>query len=46
MWLRLRADRILEPTLLPVGDLALDLRTRHAHVPGRTVEPTSRVHPR
>ncbi|NVI92928.1 response regulator transcription factor [Actinomadura sp. BRA 177] len=40
--LRLRADRTPEPTLLQVGDLALDLRTRRAHVPGRTVELTAR----
>ncbi|MCP9955240.1 MULTISPECIES: response regulator transcription factor [Actinomadura] len=40
--LRLRADGAREPTLLRVGDLVLDLRTRRAHVPGRTVELTSR----
>ncbi|TMR27174.1 response regulator transcription factor [Actinomadura geliboluensis] len=40
--LRLRADRIPEPTLLRVGDLSLDLRTRRAHVPGRTAELTAR----
>ncbi|WP_338071609.1 response regulator transcription factor [Actinomadura bangladeshensis] len=38
----LRADRIPEPTLPWVGDLALDSRTQRAQVLGRTVELISR----
>jgi DNA-binding response OmpR family regulator len=40
--LRLRSDRAPEPTMLRVGDLALDLRTRRAHVADRAVELTTR----
>ncbi|MFC6883204.1 MULTISPECIES: response regulator transcription factor [Actinomadura] len=40
--LRLRPGGAPEPTVLRAGDLALDLRTRRARVPGRTVELTSR----
>jgi DNA-binding response OmpR family regulator len=40
--LRLRADRGPEPTVLRAGALALDLRTRRAHVDGRTIDLTAR----
>ncbi|MEU8804854.1 response regulator transcription factor [Spirillospora sp. NPDC048819] len=40
--LRLRAERIPEPTVLRAGDLDLDLRTRRARAGGRTVELTAR----
>lgn len=40
--LRLRADRAPEATVLRVGDLSLDLRTRRAHTGGRTVELSTR----
>ncbi|TDC80384.1 response regulator transcription factor [Actinomadura sp. 7K507] len=40
--LRLRTDRIPEPTVLRAGDLDLDLRTRRARAGGRTVELTAR----
>jgi DNA-binding response OmpR family regulator len=40
--LRLRGDRAPEPTMLRVGDLTLDLRTRRAHVADRTVDLTAR----
>ncbi|MEU1384661.1 MULTISPECIES: response regulator transcription factor [unclassified Nonomuraea] len=40
--LRLRADRTPEPTVLRVGDLALDLRTRRAHVGDRVVDLSTR----
>ncbi|HLV71430.1 DNA-binding response OmpR family regulator [Actinomadura hallensis] len=40
--LRLRSERIQEPTVLRAGDLDLDLRTRRARVGGRTVELTAR----
>jgi DNA-binding response OmpR family regulator len=40
--LRLRADRTPEPTMLRVGSLTLDLRTRRAHVEDRAVELTTR----
>jgi DNA-binding response OmpR family regulator len=39
---RLRADRTPEPTVLRIGDCALDLRTRRVLVEGRTVELTAR----
>jgi DNA-binding response OmpR family regulator len=39
---RLRVDRIEEPTLLRVGDVMLDLRTRRVTTAGRTVELTAR----
>ena len=39
---RLRDDRVPEPTVLRVGDAALDLRTRRLSVGGRTVELTAR----
>jgi DNA-binding response OmpR family regulator len=40
--LRLRADRTPEPTMLRVGNLTLDLRTRRAHVEDRTVDLSAR----
>jgi DNA-binding response OmpR family regulator len=40
--LRLRADRVPEATVLQVGDLTLDLRTRRAHVGPRTVDLSAR----
>ncbi len=40
--LRLQPDRTAEPTVLRRGDLALDLRTRHAIVGSRVIELTSR----
>ncbi|WP_029136260.1 response regulator transcription factor [Nakamurella lactea] len=40
--LRLRSDRTPEATVLTVGNLALDLRTRRALVDGRAVELTAR----
>jgi DNA-binding response OmpR family regulator len=40
--LRLRGDRAPEATMLRVGDLTLDLRTRRAHVADRTVDLTAR----
>ena len=39
---RLRGDTAREPTVLEVGGVALDLRTRRATVGGRTVELTAR----
>jgi DNA-binding response OmpR family regulator len=39
---RLRDDRHEEATMLRVGDVALDLRTRRADVDGRSVELTAR----
>jgi DNA-binding response OmpR family regulator len=39
---RLRDDAAREPTVLEVGDVALDLRTRRATVGSRTVELTAR----
>ena len=39
---RLRGDTAREPTVLEVGGVALDLRTRRAAVEGRTVELTAR----
>jgi DNA-binding response OmpR family regulator len=39
---RLRAERAPEPTVLRVGDCALDLRTRRVIVDGRAVELTAR----
>jgi two-component system, OmpR family, copper resistance phosphate regulon response regulator CusR len=39
---RLRTDAAPETTLLTVGDVTLDLRTRRASVAGRTVELTAR----
>jgi DNA-binding response OmpR family regulator len=39
---RLRSDAEREPTVLEVGRVALDLRTRRATVDGRTVELTAR----
>ena len=39
---RLRGDRADEPTVLRAGDASLDLRTRRAHVDGRSVELTAR----
>jgi DNA-binding response OmpR family regulator len=40
--LRLRADRVPEATVLQVGDLSLDLRTRRAHVGERAVDLSAR----
>jgi DNA-binding response OmpR family regulator len=40
--LRLRGDRAPEPTMLRVGDLTLDLRTRRVHVADRAVDLTAR----
>ncbi|GAB2846782.1 response regulator transcription factor [Actinocorallia aurea] len=40
--LRLRPERVPEATVLTVGDLVLDLRTRRARAGGRTVELSSR----
>lgn len=40
--LRLRGDRVAEPTVLTVGDVSLDLRTRRAHVDGRSVDLSAR----
>lgn len=40
--LRLADDRQAELTVLTSGDLALDLRTRRAHVDGRTVDLSAR----
>ncbi|MHB1235181.1 MAG: response regulator transcription factor, partial [Microbacteriaceae bacterium] len=40
--LRLQPDRTAEPTVLRRGDLALDLRTRHAIVGSRVIELTFR----
>ncbi|MCD0452031.1 response regulator transcription factor [Actinocorallia sp. API 0066] len=40
--LRLRPERAPEATVLTVGDLVLDLRTRRARAAGRTVELSSR----
>ena len=40
--LRLRGDRTPELTMLRVGDLTLDLRTRRAHVGDRTADLTAR----
>ena len=40
--LRLRADRTPEPTMLRVGNLTLDLRTRRAHVEDRTADLSAR----
>jgi DNA-binding response OmpR family regulator len=40
--LRLRNEGSSEPTVLQVGDLALDLRTRRAHVGGRVVDLSAR----
>jgi DNA-binding response OmpR family regulator len=40
--LRLRGDRAPEATMLRVGDLTLDLRTRRAHVADRSVDLTAR----
>lgn len=40
--LRLRRESAPEASLLKAGDLALDLRTRRAHVDGRAVELSSR----
>ena len=39
---RLRVDRMEEPTLLRVGDMMLDLRTRRVTTGGQTVELTAR----
>jgi two-component system copper resistance phosphate regulon response regulator CusR len=39
---RLRSDRTPEATVLKVGEVALDLRTRRLSVEGRTVELTAR----
>jgi len=39
---RLRNDRMEEPTLLRVGDIVLDLRTRRVTTAGHTVELTAR----
>jgi DNA-binding response OmpR family regulator len=39
---RLRGERAPEPTVLQVGDLALDLRTRQALVEGRAVDLSAR----
>ncbi len=39
---RLRSDGVAEPTVLKVGDLTLDLRTRRASVGDRTVELSAR----
>lgn len=40
--LRLRGDRAIEPTVLHVNDVSLDLRTRRAHVDGRAVDLSAR----
>ena len=40
--LRLAADRLSEVTVLTCGELSLDLRTRRAHVQGRTVDLSAR----
>lgn len=40
--LRLRPEGVAEPTVLQVGDLGLDLRTRRAHVAGRAVDLSAR----
>jgi DNA-binding response OmpR family regulator len=40
--LRLRTDRNIDVTVLSAGGLALDLRSRRAHVDGRTVELSAR----
>jgi DNA-binding response OmpR family regulator len=40
--LRLRGDRAPEPTMLRVGDLTLDLRSRRVHVADRAVDLTAR----
>lgn len=40
--LRLATERTAEPTVLAHGGLALDLRTRRAHVDGRTVDLSAR----
>jgi DNA-binding response OmpR family regulator len=40
--LRLRADRVPEATVLQVGDLTLDLRTRRAHVGPRAINLSAR----
>lgn len=40
--LRLRGDRIAEPTMLTAGDVSLDLRTRRAHVDGRSIDLSAR----
>jgi two-component system, OmpR family, copper resistance phosphate regulon response regulator CusR len=40
--LRLRGERSAEPTLLRVGDVALDLRTRQAIVAGTSVDLSAR----
>ncbi|GAA2897316.1 response regulator transcription factor [Streptosporangium fragile] len=40
--LRLRPERVPETTVLRVGDLALDLRTRRAHVGDRSVDLSTR----
>ena len=39
---RLRGDRAAEPTVLRVGNVSLDLRTRQATVGGRTVDLSAR----
>jgi len=39
---RLRGERVAEPTVLRVGDLSLDLRTRQATVGGRPVDLSAR----
>jgi len=39
---RLRVDRLEEPTMLRVGDIVLDLRTRRVSSGGQTVELTAR----
>ncbi len=39
---RLRVDRMEEPTLLRVGDIILDLRTRRVTTAGQTIELTAR----
>ena len=39
---RLRGDRAAEPTVLTVGDLALDLRTRQGIIEGETVDLSAR----
>lgn len=40
--LRLRTDRAAEPTVLRVGEVSLDLRTRRARVGARTIDLTAR----
>ena len=40
--LRLRADRLPEPTVLRVGEIVLDLRTRRVQVGDRAVDLTAR----